>query len=79
MGAKKPTTRILPTGERVTHHPDGRLVLNQTNTLADTLHAAQEDLHAANDAQRQALLDTIADKRDRQAAGDAVPTDKSAC
>lgn len=79
MGAKKPTVRTLKTGEKVTHHPDGRLVLHQTNSLAETLSATQEEAQAASEAQRQALLDTIAAKRDSQAAGDPVPSDKTVC
>ena len=77
MGAKKPTVRTLPTGEKCTHHPDGRLVLHQTNRMAEALQATQEEMHDANNAQRQALLDTIQVKRDSQAAGDPVPGDKS--
>jgi hypothetical protein len=76
MGEKKPTTRTLPTGERATHYPDGRVVLQPTNSLGDLLGSQVPEQEAANVVLTDTLVQAALDKREAQASGDVVPSDK---
>ena len=76
MGDTRPTTRTLPTGEKVTHHPDGRQVLQLTNTLGALLDEQQNWQEEASAALTDALVQSAIDKREAQSAGDVVPSDK---
>ncbi|QAY26637.1 hypothetical protein SEA_SPECKS_210 [Mycobacterium phage Specks] len=76
MGNNRPTTRTLPTGEKVTHHPDGRLVLKPKNSLADALSGQLDAQQEASQALTEALVQTAVTKREAQADGNPVPEDK---
>ncbi len=76
MGEKKPTTRTLPTGEKITHHPDGREVLQPTNTLAGLLNATAEQQEAEGAALQERLVEAATSKREEMGSGDPVPSDK---
>ena len=78
MGDKKPTTRTLPTGEKATHHPDGRVVLQPRNSLVATLNAKYEENEAASAALRDALVEAATAKRESLDAGTPVPPEKRA-
>lgn len=76
MGDTKPTTRTLDSGEKVTHYPDGRQVLQPTNTLAAALGAQAEDQEAAGAELREQLVEAAIVKNEALGAGNPVPTDK---
>lgn len=77
MGDKKPSVRTLPSGEKVTHYPDGTQVMLPRNTLADAFAKADKDLAAANDELTDKRLQAVADKVDAQRSGRPVPADKT--
>ena len=77
MGAKKPTIRTLPSGEKVTHYPSGEQVLVPTNTMANLLGAQEQDMEKASAELREANLARVEEKRERQQAGNPVPADKT--
>ena len=74
MGDKKPSIRTLSTGEKVTHYPDGRMVLVPSNRLEEQL---PDDISEAEAALTEAQLKAVEDKRERQLGGDPVPSDKT--
>lgn len=78
MGDSKPTTRTLSSGEKATHFPDGRVVLQPHNSLADVLDANHEDQQAASNALRDTLVDAATTKREALAGGSPVPSEKRA-
>jgi hypothetical protein len=61
----------------VTHYPGGKQVMTPANTLADALNAQEMEFKSASADLRQAALDRVEEKRERQEAGTAVPSDKS--
>lgn len=76
MGAKRVSTRILPSGEKVRHHPDGTQRLIPHNRVVATLvatRAATAEAAAGLDAK---LLEAVEVKRALLDAGDPVPEDK---
>lgn len=76
MGNKVPSTRTLDSGEQVTHYPDGRQVLLQNNQLGSMLGAqAEQDAEAAA-VLTEALVQAATDKREAQASGNPVSSDK---
>lgn len=77
MGEKKPSTRTLDDGTKVTHYPDGTQVMHPFNTLLEKIDAEMEANEAANEELTDKRLAAVEEKRDKQLAGDAVPTDKT--
>lgn len=77
MGNKVPSVRTLDTGEKVTHYPDGTMVMMPANTLGGQLAAVEADQTASSDAQLEQRLTAVEDKRAAQQAGRPVPQDKS--
>ncbi len=78
MGDKRPSTRTLPNGQKVTHHPDGTQVLIPTTAspLRERLDAEEQEKRARFAEQVQALRDAIdAKKASQQAKG--LPAEKS--
>lgn len=78
MGSKRPSTRTLPSGEQVIHHPDGEQYLIPTTSLADMLSHTEPEMRAAADDLTAERLSTIDAKRESLAAGDEVPGEKRA-
>lgn len=76
MGEKRISSKTLPSGEKVWDHPDGKQVLQPTNSLSAALAAQANELVAASSALTDRLVQAAIDKREAQAAGDAVPSDK---
>jgi hypothetical protein len=77
MGEKRPSVRTLPSGERVTHHPDGNQVLIPSESaVSNFLDSNEEALQAANDRLTQDRLAAVAAKRQSLDAGTPVPNDK---
>lgn len=77
MGAKKPSVRTLPSGEKVTHYPDGTQVLIPgPSTLTSYLDGAEAAMQAANAELAQKRMAMVTEKRDSLDAGNPVPTDK---
>lgn len=76
MGENGPTTRTLPTGEKVTHWPDGRLVLQRTNSLGSLLGEKAPEQEAASAALTETLVQAAVEKRESLDAGDSVSSDK---
>lgn len=72
----EPTPETLPTGELVLQYPDGRQVLQSTNSLAVALDNQVEEQLVANEALTEALVQAAIDKREALADGNEVPADK---
>ena len=77
MGAKKPSVRKLPTGEKVTHYPDGRQVMVYQDSLGGALARQEATQTAESAALTEQRLVAVEDKRAAQQAGTPVPADKS--
>lgn len=77
MGNKKPSVRTLPTGEKVTHHPDGTQVMLYRNSLGGQLAAVESLQTAESAALTEQRLAAVEEKRAAQQAGTPVPRDKS--
>lgn len=77
MGEKQPSTRTLPTGEKVTHYPSGEQVLQPTNSLAEMLGEQDQVLQQASEELVEANIARAEEKRERQESGNPVPADKS--
>ncbi len=60
------------------HHPDGRQVLQPTNSLAAALDAGADDQEAAGAELRDKLVEAAIAKNEAMGAGEPVPTDKRA-
>ncbi len=78
MGDTKPTTRTLADGSKVTHYPDGRQVLQPTNSLSAALGEQIEDQEAASAELRDKLVEAAIAKNEAMGSGEPVPTDKRA-
>ena len=77
MGANKPTVRTLPSGEKITHYPDGtQELIPGPSALGGFLDGAEEAMQAANAELAEKRLQAVADKRASLDAGIPVPTDK---
>lgn len=77
MGDKRPSVRTLPTGEKVTHYPDGHQVLIPGIGPIDALLDSQEGvLHQASADLAEKRMSTIVEKQDALDAGNPVPNDK---
>lgn len=77
MGSKKPSIRTLPSGEKVTHYPDGTQVLMPTaSPIGSYLDGAEEAMQAANDELAQQRLAAVTEKQGSLDAGNPVPHDK---
>lgn len=76
MGDKRPSTRTLPTGEKVTHYPEGKMVLQPTNSLAGLLKDQEQEQEEASDQLRANLLAAAEAKREAYVSGDEVAPDK---
>lgn len=76
MGERRVSTKTLPSGERVTDYPDGRQVLHPTNSLGAILASQVDEQEAASAVLTDALVQSALDKREAQASGDVVPSDK---
>lgn len=77
MGAKKPSVRTLPSGEQVTHYPDGtQELIPGPSAVGSYLDDAEEAMQAANDQLAEKRLEAVSDKQASLDAGNPVPTDK---
>lgn len=76
MGDKQPSVRTLPTGEKVTHHPDGRQVLIHNDEHRTRVHDRQQELEDAHATINEGHLANVEAKRVSLAAGQPVPHDK---
>jgi len=76
MGEQRVSVKTLASGERVTDYPDGRQVLLPANSLSAALASQVEEQEAASAVLTDALVQTALDKREAQASGDVVPSDK---
>ena len=76
MGDIQPSVRTLPTGEKVTHYPDGTQVMLPRNSLSDALDANSAEQETASAALRDALVAAATTKREALADGNPVPSDK---
>lgn len=76
MGKKRPSTRTLPSGERVVHDPDGSQTLIPSKGLRGTVESTEGVMREADEAKTAARLDAVRAKRESLASGDAVPSDK---
>lgn len=78
MGDTKPTTRTLKSGEKVTHYPDGRQVLQpaEESHLGKFFDEAG-DTHRWLNAEKQYYdTEAVREKIGRMDDGDRVPNDK---
>ena len=73
-----PVEETLPTGEKVWSYPDGRKVLHASLSLAGILDAQAEADRAAAEELTDKLVQAALDKREAQAAGDSLSSDKRA-
>jgi hypothetical protein len=76
MGKKRTSTRTLPSGERVRHHPDGTQTLVSESKADRFLKAVSDNTEKRMAELDAALLGAISEKRAELEAGDAVPDDK---
>lgn len=76
MGEQRVSVKTLPTGEKVTDHPDGRQVLHPANSLSAMLVSQTDEQEAASAVITDTLVQAALDKREAQASGDVVPSDK---
>lgn len=76
MGEQQVSIKTLPTGEKVAEHPDGRQVLQPTNSLGAALDSQANEQETASAVLTDALVQAALDKREAQASGDVVPSDK---
>ena len=78
MGENKPTTRTLPTGEKVTHYPDGKQVL-QTPTVSSFLSKMDEQQESNREKLEELQLKTLEAVEAKIVSleeGNSVPSDK---
>jgi hypothetical protein len=76
MGAKKPSIRKLPSGEKVVHRPDETITLVPENKVLGFLIATQDEFQAEAVQIQERLLEAIESKQESLDAGDPVPHDK---
>lgn len=76
MGAKKPSIRKLPSGERFVHNPDETVILVPENKVLEHLLATQEESQTEAAEIEVRLLEAIEAKQESLDAGDPVPHDK---
>lgn len=77
MGAKRASTRTLPSGERVRHYPDGTLVLiRDSSALVDRLADSRAEKVQRSQEIRERNAERVRVKRALQRAN-AHPPEKS--
>lgn len=78
MGETRPTTRTLPTGEKVTHYPDGRQVLQPpvVSSFLSKMDGEQESNREKLEELQQKSLEAVQAKIVSLEEGDPVPSDK---
>lgn len=75
MAPKKPTTRTLRSGEKVSYLDDGRHLV-PADPVAAALESTDNAMREADAAKTAARLAAVRAKRESLASGDAVPDDK---